>query len=410
VLDLDDESDKPYECAPWLDRKDSKIVLRTQSRFQGWQAYQDGIGYLGGEAYWTATIEYALAEMGFEVVYAKASQFDDIKLAQEAHRIIVDGAFLFDNFTEELLDNPDIMCKLRHTEWWQLPSGSDLLHQRLARYHAPYDPKRGIKPFSYANFDQPDELGFVPFFVQSEVTLPPLTEITPPLGTKSALLMDKECRFSSDLILSLLNEGFELHLTCIWGDALKKLEKLIGRELMSKLILHPTMKPKEFASMIRHDVTVVIGFGMPLSSPTPYEALANGAAFLHPITVENKKLKATRVCNTTTSIDVDCLIKKHDGVAQHPHLMRLGEPYVYNYLKVQGNPKVTDDNILQAAKKAISNRFTHYIPPEHSLANVKRNVCENIIEQDRPCLCSENPATPIDCPRWFPEDDFVLKF
>jgi hypothetical protein len=366
-----------YTCAPWLRGENRTIVLRTQDRLQGWDGYQSGGGYLGGEAYWTASLDYALKQMGFRVEYSSHLAFGnatDIERLESGsmHRVVVDGAFLKDdNWTNAILDRPDLMCKVRHIEWWQW--SADRYQEKLHRYHYPFDPRRALKPFAYEG----DSMSLAAFFVHSQVTLPPLTELSPPYDSKpKALLLDKECRFPAQVVQTLITEGFELHVTCHSSKAKYNLVSTIPPEYVTQIVKHTKMTPLRFAEMLRYNVSMVVGFGKPLSSPTPYEALANGAAFLHPIPPETK---------SRSQFASTFVVKK----IQHRPLMHLGMPYIYNYEMVLGDDNATASAILRAAKLASArqNRFVSYIPYQHRLESVQAQVCANIIEADGPCLC-----------------------
>jgi len=366
--DLIINSEPPqFSCAPWIKAENRTIILRTQYRLQGWEGYQSGGGYLGGEAYWTASLDYALSQLGFNVEYSShipfGNELDKKRLMNGSiYRIIVDGAFIKDNFTSDLLNQPEIMCKVRHAEWWQLRRDKEGYEEHINKYFNPMDPRRALKPYPYEG----DSMSLAAFFIHSQVLLPAMTQITPPLIDNSlpaALLLGKKCRFPPTIIGRLIDEGFQLHVTCLSKRSRRFLVENFPSEYVNRIVNHGRMTPLRFAKLLRYNVTMVIGFGQPYESPTPLEALANGAAFIHPI------------YNNT-----------HDR-PQHRQLMNLGIPYVYNY-ELHNDSNQTVEGILRAARLASlpDNRFVSFIPYAHRLESVKAQVCANLIESDAPCL------------------------
>lgn len=130
------------------------------------------------------------------------------------------------------------------------------------------------------------------------------------------------------------------------------------------------MHPIDYSKLMR-EVAFLIGFGMPPDSPSPYEALANGAAYIQ--------------------IKCKCAEKCRVGAIQHAALRNLGFPYVYDYER-ECNDTKTATSVVEAAGRAYNNPFPSYIPSQHSLGTVLSQVCTNLIESTAMCDCARDQA------------------
>lgn len=172
-------------------------------------------------------------------------------------------------------------------------------------------------------------------------------------------LLSKKCQFQPESVLGLLEAGFELHTTCKENTTLP----YVPPNLSHLLVNRGHILPLEFALMLR-SMAFVAGFGDPADSPSAYEGMANGAAFLNPVDAAS-------------------------GRAQHGPLKTLGAPYVYNYRRVPKDANETARNLVEVAERAHANRFSSFVPQEHTLAGVMGQVCSNLIESDQVCLCAK---------------------
>jgi hypothetical protein len=193
---------------------------------------------------------------------------------------------------------------------------------------------------------------FVPHFVHSEKTLPKLTKRE--LRGRSIFVFAKHCNeVPQDILLALQNANFTLHMQC-------KAQGDLVQHLREKIMFHGRYnKPMDYVMNILRKVDMVLAFGEPMDSPTPLEAIANGAAFIHPI-----------------------FIKRGQVTPMHSGLKKLGPPYVYNFDYTHANMTMIAKEIIKNAELASANRFASFIPAEYRFDAVRSYVCSNIIEYD----------------------------
>ena len=131
------------------------------------------------------------------------------------------------------------------------------------------------------------------------------------------------------------------------------------------------VSPDAFARRLQA-ASFLLGLGRPELSPSPFEALAAGAAFL------NARYDV---------VDPGARGYQHDALAT------LGAPYVYN-VQLRDAPAV-----VAAARKAVRLRFASYVPAAFTRAAVVDRVCRSILEDVGPCLCATpgGAATDADC-------------
>ena len=159
---------------------------------------------------------------------------------------------------------------------------------------------------------------------------------------RSGLVYGKHCFESTPPFVELLiQSGFQLHVTC-------------KESTPSSIINHGPLKPDEFILLLRK-MAFVIGLGHPLDSPTPLEAIANGAAWLNPSSIS--AYDDTKVVKIMHS--------------QHQGLKVLGMPYVYNV----DLANVT--SVLLAAERAFKNRFHGFVSFWNREESVAAQVCSN---------------------------------
>ena len=344
-------------CAPWIPKERRRIIIRKHERLNDWSSYQNGTGYLGGEGYWSASLMFLLQSLDFDVEidnhlpYGNTTDMDRILHKKEIYRVIVDHHFNKDNFTKEIQNESEAMCKIRHFEWWER---SD---KKIRQQYN--DPRKVITPFPYHNSSSTH----IAFFVHSELTLPPIVNME--RRGREAMLLDKNCAFPKKVLLGLVDAGYKLHLTCHHLEDQENIKSMIpsgSSKYTENIIFYNVMKPIEFSKMLRK-VSVVIGYGNPRDSPTPFEGLANGAAFLNPVSVS--------------------------GIyTQHKILRTLGAPYVYNYVR-SPSAAITLKNILKLAEIALLHPFGSYIPFHYRFHVAREQVCANLIEADSLCECNK---------------------
>ncbi|KAF8211589.1 hypothetical protein K438DRAFT_1568980 [Mycena galopus ATCC 62051] len=104
---------------------------------------------------------------------------------------------------------------------------------------------------------------------------------------------------------------------------------------------------------------LVIGMGLPLISPTPWNALCLGVPYINPI----------------HQWDPQYPEDSSKWRSQHPIAALLPEPYVYNVHK--GDRR----GLLAAVKKAIANPITSHVPERMRLRSIERRMLE-IVDTD----------------------------
>ena len=97
------------------------------------------------------------------------------------------------------------------------------------------------------------------------------------------------------------------------------------------------------------EVAFLIGFGMPPDSPSPYEALANGAAYLQ--------------------IKCKCADKSVKSVPFNTGLYEMWDFHMCTIIIRECNDTKTATNVVAVAEQAYNNPFPSYIPSQHSAWN-----------------------------------------
>ena len=281
-----------YSCAPWIPKHQRRIHVTFMGNWNFgnyWTRYQAGQGCLAGEMYWAASLDYVLQHLGFEMVHAL-----DLTAIQALQAGTSQAYIKNDNFKpskmavarlKSMAQDESVRCKTSIFEWWNQPilKGSSFIfgnetqaavQENRSSY---FDKRRFIYPFKDPQLVYPQEATSIPFFVHGEALLPTPTEAEAP-RERRGFLLSKDCVNNPEVVLALLEAGFELHTTCTAG----KLDYPIPDTLSHQIVHHGIMKPGEF-SMVLRSMAFVLGFGTPTDSPTPFEGLYNGAAFLNPV-------------------------------------------------------------------------------------------------------------------------------
>ena len=332
-------------------------------------------GYKGGEAYWAASLDYVLrVELGFEVDWFEhvhgGGSYPDVlpnstllghseAQTRRYHRLIVDG--VGDHHTNDKLHHllkirtaTADMCRIRSLYFWGgFRPEEKLLPTGVKPSSRGFGPRWSVSPFM-DNVNTP-----LPFFAHSQVTLPTSRSAH---RARAGFVLGKACDLFKDarvpaLMKALHSDGYELH-------AIQNCSHAFGGV---PLVTHGVLEPNAFSLVLRR-MAFVVGFGLPLDSPTPVEAIANGAAFLNPLL--DKYLPERRL--------------------QHRPLGSLGPPYVYTVDLSNAS------SLLRAAHMATQHRFAGFVPFEHRLETAVAAVCANLVQHDALCTCSNGVPNGTD--------------
>jgi Glycosyltransferase family 18 len=358
-----------YQCAPWLTRSSQRKVAFIDLPTMEAYYRRKGI-YRGGEFYMSACLDYALRQNGFSVHRLSARSLlrngGLAKVVSKYHRLIANDSHPWKrlNVSSSATSGTSTgtlkwstgMCKLRSFAWWgNVETKREDIIGLATRYDLPFDPKQWLKPYPTADFFN-TFLGFFPHSV--------LLRKNPPsaLRRKVGMLLGKvptAFHQIGPVIDALLLDGFELHSTC-----------LDCTMLPSQVIRHEKVGPAEYIELLK-SCAFLLGTGYPYDSPSPFEGLANGVAFLNPIAVEALPWNETSFP-----------LGSGPGwrATQHVPLSMVGMPYVYNVHLSNATQVVT------AANHAVQYRFVSFVPPDfHPLSLIAR-VC-GMLEDDSLCLC-----------------------
>ncbi len=365
-------------CAPWIHSNNRKVVIAHHQFAQAtWENYQKGEGYKGGEAYWCASLDYTLRHLGFQTEFFTDldtwldNQTNVVDLREgRVHRVITNALFTRasddDGLHIALLD-PLVRCRVR--SFWGI--GADW----QGKIGTVGDVRNSVAHAQAYDWDLRSSLSLWPgkygtpvnTFVHSMITVPeePFSDeqIKQDRG-RNGLVFGKNCRsIMPRFIDALIQGGFHLHVACKSASF-----------NAPGVINHGYLTPLRFIHLLRN-MSFIIGVGEPLDSPTPLEAIANGAAFLNPF----KKVTVRQGGYTVHS--------------QHQGLKTLGMPYVYNV----DLDNITD--VLSAAERAVRNRFHSFIPFWNRIESVSAQVCSNLVESEALCDCAVARKTDpqIDC-------------
>jgi len=366
------------QCAPWVTNR-MIVIAHHQFREATWNNYQNGVGYNGGEAYWCAALDYTLKRLGFQTKFFQSvdTWLDDdsnIQALREGrvHRVITNSLFTFGETASKLhpsLDDPLVRCRVR--SYWALGRDWEGNIGTLSYAQSPYNSS------TVHEWDLRASLSAWPGRHGTPISMFPHSLIT--FGESRTLIIKERARrgmiFGKEslghchtplppFVEKLVDAGFELHTNCPKSTALEG------------LINHGKISPRAFVMLLRKSA-FVIGLGHPVDSPTPLEALANGAAWLNPVSLGETERRYVK--------------KSH---AQHQGLKLLGMPYVYNVVLTNMS------SVLHAAEMAVANRFHSFVPFWNRVESVSAQVCANLLESDALCDCARAKKVrddSIDC-------------
>jgi hypothetical protein len=109
---------------PWIPAKQRVIAFESKSWLQTWKSYHSSLKvYHGGKAYWSASLDYVLQQLGFQVVRCKM----DSNLLKDMQDDLIFKFILNSNapnnyhpniFQHKLLGKSNITCCWHWLDWW----------------------------------------------------------------------------------------------------------------------------------------------------------------------------------------------------------------------------------------------------------------------------------------------------
>lgn len=331
----DREGDGLLTCGEWIPAKRRKVLFVELHR---WEEYYGASKYKTGEYYMSASWDFALRKLGFQVDRVSTRYYYERMTSEELHQY--HRIFVRDPKHHQNYKNNSILCRVRPMYFFGgwFYGKNDYNY----RFQVPFFERQIVSahPDDHNTF-----LGYFPHNL--------LSNDDPPVSKrgKVGLLYGKKPEYFkgyTGLISALLAQGFELHTTC-------KDTKDNQCPFPPEVIRHRNVKPDEFAQLMKR-FAFMLGFKKPEGSPSPLVGLSYGVSFLNPL-------------------------RKRNGVdTQHKTLSRLGFPYTYT---------VDLDNVtqvVQAAEWASKYRFASYVPPQYRVESLVNRMC-TVIEDDALCLC-----------------------
>ena len=327
--------------------------------------------YRGGEHYVSASMDWALRQLDFEVdVISKPRQTWGVHwsqtISESYHRVFTNGQYVEG-------------CKARMFQYFP---------GKASKQQDVYHPKQILK--SYPNSHHT----FVGYFLHHLVANLsssswngeysrhyPLEEPQPSLSItkrRAGLLLGKEPgQFEGEnttlIIQTLLKRGFTLHSTC---------NKCNTTTLPRGVMNHKLLTPSEFDVLLQN-CSFVIGFGQPKWSPTPLVAIGKGTAFLNPLEKVSRRQRRGRKNDSNQQIGVISKHPQDSFLTQNNAVSLMGKPYVYNYRI--GNVR----DALEAAEEAYQTPFQPYTPYEFRPEAMIARMC-SILEDDSICAFQQN--------------------
>lgn len=185
----------------WWNGSEGLKIAFVGPRFHSWDSYHNMKGYMGGEAYWAASVHFVLREFGYDVDFL--DHFDPTIPNKNYYRLIFDG--YPQQKISGLIRWPKILCRSRVLHFW---GGIEWKSEdpRLAGV----DPRLVITPY----MDPKYPASPVPFFPHSLVYNG--SEATSSRA-RTGFILGKKCTYFSEPqvqhLIFLLSESFELHST-----------------------------------------------------------------------------------------------------------------------------------------------------------------------------------------------------
>jgi hypothetical protein len=327
------ESRSIRTCAPWL--KERKVLFLDIATMEDY--HNPNATYKGGEHYCTASMEWALTSLGFQV--------DKMRIRKAIrntpttyHRIVYNSALSAGAF-------PGIECRLRPFMYFPgntFPKSGYHDRQILTAYS---DGRHTFGGYFIHHLVLPDAK-------ENSNTAPVLDS-----SHQHGLLLGKvPVHFvqQEHVIAALLEAGFTLHSTCTLC--------VEEKTLPSSVVNHGMLSPAAFDILVKQ-CSFVLGVGHPPWSPTPFVAVSLGTAFLNPVT--------PYLLGQPTVLHRNARFK-----TQNNAIALLGRPYVYNYRNVT--------EAVQFAKEACSTPFEPYVPYELRPEAMLARMC-SLVEDDSLC-------------------------
>lgn len=272
----------------------------------------------------------------------------------EIHQIITDVSYGGGIRELGIWDLPELLCKVHMMVWWSS-------HKRNWN-------EISVLPMQYDKISS-TLAHFVPFFPHQVVMDPPIKEMITRSRRAIFIFGRKTHQIVPEVLVALYNAGLELHFQYNL-KILRPERHAIFNQVHGNFTFHPKYTtPQEYAKEILQKVAMVIGFGDPVDSPTPIEALYNGAMFLNSLQNEND-------------------VGGNKRTNMHNALVNVAPPYVYNYNASCFNNgdhlKILVSLVLEVGETASAQPFVSFTPADYCLGAVNAHVCANIIEYD-PC-------------------------
>ncbi|KAF7323838.1 hypothetical protein MKEN_00605100 [Mycena kentingensis (nom. inval.)] len=325
----------------------TKVILLASYHFRGALS-----GWDGGEDLWARSTIIALGNLGYTILYATTPHLQrTIQLYQTMPNLIsmvlLDVGDMMTCFNDDSTlcvkshDNPDGIPahKIFTFNWWE-----DSAHPLDERWDLSPEAYPGSKHTYLGYSIEPScaQRTFVPHSERAKQvyvmgkngdyfaagnrawephTLERAAEAIRPPSVDAGAGAEAQVRF----LVGIREDGLPAEFAAVEK---KGMLKDLGR-----------LSPEEFYSRLSHSVAL-LGMGSPRTSPSAYDALCLGVAFINPV----------------HSWDRDYPTDRTRWVAQHETLKYLDPPYVYNVF-------VNDDEgFVRAVKEATERPFSSFIP------------------------------------------------
>ncbi|KAJ7100403.1 hypothetical protein C8R44DRAFT_716506 [Mycena epipterygia] len=337
------------DCAP----NQTKVVI-----LQGWHFRAVLDGYLGGEGIWARSTVIALRGLGYTYLYTDGGLDPMVRLyrvfAPLVRAVVVDAPDAHACFR-------DPYCALRRDWPWGIPIWKILSFHYWDYADHPLGRKWTLSPEPY--LPAPDNNTYLGYSVQPSCTQQPFIphaqrapSLSPPTGDsrrKQVYIYAKTADYFSPE-----KRAFPPHVFARLSAALG-VDFVVGVQEADAAAALPAgvanlgaMGPARFYEAVARS-WVLVGMGVPSTSPTPYDALCLGVPFINPILTWDPARPDDRA----------------KWAAQHEALKHLGPPHVYNVFKDDA------DGLARALRAALdAPLLDRYILPRMELAAVQARV------------------------------------